>query len=261
MTPAPPPSQDVAVDERPDPRASATPGPVDAVTPAPDEAYDTLAHAISHDLRAPLRAIEGYALALAEDFGRQLPLEARDFVSRIRAATQTVEQRVDALLRLSQLGRGALASERCDLSVIATPIVADLRRTAPTRRATVIVPPSMLVLGDGTLLGIALENLLGNAWKFTRLQPAPVIEVGLHPAGEEAVVFVRDNGVGFDMRHAHRLGVPFQRLHDGSTFEGTGIGLASTRRIVERHGGRLWAEASPGEGATFYLSLPSVRTR
>ena len=260
MTPALPPSQDVMFDPRQEPRSAVTPE-LDGDTAVADEAYDTLAHAISHDLRAPLRAIEGYALALAEDFGRQLPLEARDFVSRIRAATQTVEQRVDALLRLSQLGRGALISERCDLSSLVATIVADLRRSAPARRATVIVPSSMLVFGDATLLAIALENLLGNAWKFTRLQPAPVIELGLHPAGEECVVFVRDNGVGFDMRHAHRLGVPFQRLHDGATFEGTGIGLASTRRIVERHGGRLWAEASPGQGATFYLSLPSVRTR
>jgi signal transduction histidine kinase len=262
MTPAHPLRQDVTVDVR---RDSGAPTP-DGSRPEPDaptavEAYDTLAHAISHDLRAPLRAIEGYALALAEDFGRQLPLEARDFVARIRAATHTVEQRVDALLRLSQLGRGALASERCDLSAILAPLVSDLRASAPARRVSVIVAPSMMVMGDPTLLGIALENVVGNAWKFTRLQAAAVIEVGLHPAGEDAVVFIRDNGIGFDMRQAHRLGVPFQRLHDGRAFEGTGIGLASTRRIVERHGGRLWAESAPGQGATFYLSLPSVRTR
>jgi signal transduction histidine kinase len=247
MTPAHPLRQDVTVDVR---RDSGAPTP-DGSRPEPDaptavEAYDTLAHAISHDLRAPLRAIEGYALALAEDFGRQLPLEARDFVARIRAATHTVEQRVDALL---------------DLSAILAPLVSDLRASAPARRVSVIIAPSMMVMGDPTLLGIALENVVGNAWKFTRLQASAVIEVGLHPAGEDAVVFIRDNGIGFDMRQAHRLGVPFQRLHDGRAFEGTGIGLASTRRIVERHGGRLWAESAPGQGATFYLSLPSVRTR
>ena len=262
MTPAHSPRQDVTVDERREIGAPTSVGSrPEPEVPTAVEAYDTLAHAISHDLRAPLRAIEGYALALSEDFGRQLPLEARDFVARIRAATHTVEQRVEALLRLSHLGRGALTNERCDLSVILAPIVSDLRASAPTRRASIIVAPSMLVMGDPTLLGIALENLVGNAWKFTRLQPSPVIDVGLHPAGEDAVVFVRDNGIGFDMRQAHRLGVPFQRLHDGRAFEGTGIGLASTRRIVERHGGRLWAESSPGRGATFYMSLPSVRTR
>ncbi len=137
----------------------------------------------------------------------------------------------------------------------------DLRQLEPGRQVATSVAASIPVLGDATLLAIAFENLLSNAWKFTRGRIAPRIDVDTAIAGEDIVVFVRDNGVGFDMRQAHRLGVPFQRLHTGESFEGLGIGLASTRRIIERHGGRLWAESVPGQGATFYVSLPTVQTR
>ncbi len=235
-------------------------GPSDApTTPAAEQAFETFSYAISHDLRAPLRAIDGYAQALVEDFGATLPAGAHEFVAHIRRATQTVEQRVDALLRLSRLSRGALRTGPCNLAETAVHLIEDLRRSEPSRRVETRVAASIPVLGDVTLLGIALENLLTNAWKFTRTRAHAVIEVDTASAGEELVVIVRDNGLGFDMRQAHRLGVPFQRLH-AEPVEGLGIGLASTRRIVERHGGRLWAEGVPGQGATFYLSLPTVRT-
>ncbi|AMY11338.1 Phytochrome-like protein cph1 [Luteitalea pratensis] len=232
-----------------------------SVAPAAEQAFETFSYAISHDLRAPLRAIEGYAQAIVEDFGGQLPPGALEFVSRIRLATQTVEQRVDALLRLSRLSRGALRTGRCDLAETATQLLDDLRQVEPGRQVATSVAASIPVFGDATLLAIAFENLLSNAWKFTRGRPAPRIEVDTAIAGEDIVVIVRDNGVGFDMRQAHRLGVPFQRLHTGESFEGLGIGLSSARRIIERHGGRLWAESNPGQGATFYVSLPTVQTR
>jgi signal transduction histidine kinase len=228
--------------------------------PAAEQAFETFSYAISHDLRAPLRAIEGYAQALVEDFGGDLPPGAHEFVARIRLATQTVEQRVDALLRLSRLSRGALRTGPCDLAETAAHLFDDLRRAEPGRQVETRIEAAIPVMGDATLLAIALENLLTNAWKFTRPRDDARIEVDAAPAGEEIVVIVRDNGIGFDMRQAHRLGLPFQRLHAGEPFEGLGIGLASTRRIIERHGGRLWAEGVPGQGATFYVSLPTVRT-
>ena len=223
-------------------------------------ALDALGYSLSHDLRAPLRAIEGYLQALVEDFGTHLPLEARDVVSRIQQASHVVESRVDALLRLSQVSGTTPVVECCDLAAIAAPIVDDLRTASPGRQAVVTIAPAMLVDGDPALLGIVLENLLANAWKFTRTCETAVIDVDYRREPERVVVSVRDNGIGFDMAQAHRLGVPFQRLHAGSAYEGTGIGLASTIRILARHGGRLWAESAPGQGATFAFSLPLPRT-
>ena len=252
-----PPSQRTLAD---DARTHAQPAPGASVVPAAEQAFETFSYAISHDLRAPLRAIEGYAQALVEDYGGALPPEAHEFVNRIRLATQTVEQRVDALLRLSRLSRGALRTGPCDLAEAAAHLIEDLRRAEPARQVETRLAPSISVMGDPTLLGIALENLLTNAWKFTRGRTDARIELDAASAGDDIVVIVRDNGIGFDMRQAHRLGVPFQRLHAGEPFEGLGIGLASSRRIIERHGGRLWAEGVPGQGATFYVSLPTLRT-
>ncbi|WP_239489117.1 ATP-binding protein [Luteitalea sp. TBR-22] len=256
MTAPPPPRQGVASGP------PTTEGPVaDAAVlrpPAPDPDADSLTHALSHDLRAPLRAIEGYAQALVEDYGDRLPDQAREFVSRIRQARRTVEDRVDALLRLSRLGHGALHSDPTDLAPVVSRILEDLARTEPGRRVATRVADRIPVLGDPALLGIAIENLLTNAWKFTRRAACPLITVAVTRAGDDVVISVSDNGIGFDMRQAHRLGVPFQRLHAPGAFEGLGIGLASARRIVERHGGRLWAESVPGQGATFHLSLPAA---
>lgn len=221
-----------------------------------------LGYSLSHDLRAPLRAIEGYVQALVEDYGGHLPIEARDVVSRIRAASHTMQARVDALLRLSDLTRSQAPSlQSCDLAAIAASLVDDLRRTEPLRRVVVTIAPAMLVDGDPALLGIVIENLLSNAWKFTRPRDPGQIALDYRREADRAVVSVRDNGIGFDMTLAHRLGVPFQRLHEAPPYEGAGIGLASTIRILARHGGRLWAEGAPGQGATFSFSLPLPRTR
>lgn len=259
MTLVPPSPRGVTAAHQPDGPPST--GATDAgVVPAAEQAFETFSYAISHDLRAPLRAIEGYAQALVEDFGGALPPGAHEFVARIRLATQTVEQRVDALLRLSRLSRGALRSGPCDLAETAAHLIDDLRRAEPARHVETRLAAAIPVMGDATLLAIALENLLTNAWKFTRARAKALIELQVASAGDDIVVIVRDNGIGFDMRQAHRLGVPFQRLHAGEPIEGLGIGLASSRRIIERHGGRLWAEGVPGQGATFYVSLPTVRT-
>jgi signal transduction histidine kinase len=243
-----------------DPRGGSIPPAQPLAASDAERAFETFSYAVSHDLRAPLRAIEGYAQAIVEDFGCVLPPGALELVSRIRKATETVEQRVDALLRLSRLSRGALRAGRCDIAETATQLLDDLRRAEPDRQVTTAVAASIPVQGDATLLAIAFENLLSNAWKFTRARSDARIEVEAVLGGADIVVIVRDNGVGFEMRQAHRLGVPFQRLHSEGSYEGLGIGLASTRRIVERHGGRLWAESSPDQGATFYVSLPTVRT-
>lgn len=259
MTPPVPPRQDTAPGARQDearPAADPLVTPLDAGL-----ALDALGDSLSHDLRAPLRAIDGYLQALVEDFGAHLPLEARDVVSRIRQASHVAEARVEALLRLSRVSGGAgVTRQRCDLAAIAAPILDDLRSAAPGRRAIVTVAPSMIVDGDPALLGIVLENLLTNAWKFTRPRDPAVIDVSYRREPDRVVVETRDNGVGFDMTQVHRLGVPFQRLHAATDFEGTGIGLASTIRILARHGGRLWAESAPGQGAMFAFSLPLPRT-
>lgn len=233
---------------------------------APDEGghpLDMLGYSLSHDLRAPLRAIEGYLQALVEDFGGHLPPEARDVVSRIRTASHTVDARIDALLRLSELSRGGalVTMQSCDLASIAAPLVDDLRRAEPDRTVLVRIAPAMLVDGDPALLGIVLDNLLGNAWKYTRPRNPARIEMSYRRTDDDVVVSVSDNGIGFDMSQAHRLGLPFQRLHGVQSYEGAGIGLASSIRILARHGGRLWAEGSPGQGATFSFSLPLPRPR
>jgi signal transduction histidine kinase len=259
VTLTPPPQRGVAAGNPPEGRPGS--GATDVPTvPAAEQAFETFSYAISHDLRAPLRAIEGYAQALVEDYGGALPPGAHEFVARIRLATQTVEQRVDALLRLSRLSRGALHTGPCDLAEAARHLLEDLRRAEPARHVETKVAASIPVMGDATLLAIALENLLTNAWKFTRSRSDALIQLDVASAGDDVVLIVRDNGIGFDMRQAHRLGVPFQRLHAGEPYEGLGIGLASSRRIIERHGGRLWAEGVPGQGATFYVSLPTART-
>ena len=236
-----------------------------ALGQGPDGAHplDLLGYSLSHDLRAPLRAIEGYVQALVEDYGGQLPIEARDVVSRIRIASHTVDARIDALLRLSELTRGAgdVSAQSCDLAAIAAPLVDELRRVEPHRAVLVHLDPAMLVDGDPALLGIVVDNLLGNAWKYTRQRDPARIAMTYRRESDRVVVAVTDNGIGFDMTQAHRLGVPFQRLHGVQSYEGVGIGLASSIRILARHGGRLWAEGSPGQGATFSFSLPLPRNR
>jgi PAS domain S-box-containing protein len=214
-------------------------------------------YSVSHDLRAPLRSIDGFSLALVEDYADRLDEAARDYLGRIRAAAQRMGELIDALLVLSRVTRAELRRAPLDLSSLAEAVAADLRQREPERPVEAQIAPGMRAEGDPSLVRNVLENLLGNAWKFTAGQAPARIEVGrLDGASEALTFFVRDNGAGFDMAYADRLFGAFQRLHDQREFKGTGIGLATVQRIIIRHGGRVWAEGQPGAGATFYFTLP-----
>ncbi len=218
---------------------------------------EAFSYSVSHDLRAPLRAIDGFSQALAEDLGPRLGDQERVMLDRIRANAQNMGQLIDDLLKLSRLTRTDLRHERVDLSALARRAVAELRLREPGRDVEFVTTEGLEAEGDPQLLRVALENLLGNAWKFTGKQVRARIEFGAtsDERGDPAF-FVRDDGVGFDMAYAGKLFGPFQRLHSRRDFEGSGIGLATVQRIVQRHGGRVWAEGSPNKGASFYFVLP-----
>ena len=219
---------------------------------------EAFVHCISHDLRAPLRAISGFAQALAEDFGDELPAPAGNRLARIRAAAGRMGAIIDDLLRLSHVGRSDLAMTSVDLARLSREIVADLASGSPERHVETTVHDSIVVRGDERLLRLMLENLLGNAWKFTAATPAARIEVdGRKVAGGQVELLVRDNGAGFDMDHVGKLFRPFQRLHADNRFPGTGIGLAIVGSIVKRHQGSVRAEGAAGAGATFRVKLPA----
>jgi signal transduction histidine kinase len=214
---------------------------------------ETFAYSVSHDLRAPLRAIDGFSKILLDRHTGTLDDEGRHFLTRVRAGTARMSQLIDALLDLSRLGRAPLRAENVDLTDVAHNVVEELRRRDPERTVTIEIAEGLGARGDRRLLTIALENLLGNAWKFTGERAAPHIWVG-RTSDAPGAFFVRDDGAGFDETYADKLFAPFQRLH-GAEFEGTGIGLATVQRIVARHGGRIWARAAVGQGATFFFTL------
>ena len=216
---------------------------------------EAFSYSVSHDLRAPLRSIDGFSQALAEDAGPSLSPAAHRHIERIRTATQRMGTLIDDLLTLSKVSHGEMTREPVDLSEIATRIAAELARTAPARSVRLTIAPGMRAVGDARLLRIVLQNLLDNAWKFTSRSVDPQIVVGQTTDRDCAVYFVRDNGAGFEAAYADKLFAPFQRLHTPSEFPGTGIGLATVRRIVQRHGGRIWAEGAPDEGACFSFTL------
>jgi DNA-binding response OmpR family regulator/anti-sigma regulatory factor (Ser/Thr protein kinase) len=217
---------------------------------------EAFSYSVSHDLRAPLRSIDGFSQALLEDYGDRLEPPAQDYLRRVRAAAQRMGELIDDLLQLSQVGRAPLRRQPVDLSALAQAVAGALRRAEPDRRLEVRIAEGLAVEGDAGLLRTLLENLLGNAWKFTAKKAAPTIELAAMKEPEGVVYVVRDNGVGFDMAFADRLFAPFQRLHTVAEFPGTGIGLATVHRIVDRHGGRVWAEAAVGEGAAIFWTLP-----
>jgi light-regulated signal transduction histidine kinase (bacteriophytochrome) len=210
---------------------------------------------VSHDLRAPLRGIAGFTRLLAESQSGAFDASGRDYLGRVLAATDRMNELIDDLLDLSRVSRESLRRERVDLSALARDVAADLREIAPERRAEFCIADGLVAEADPRLLRILLENLLGNAWKFTSRKPLARIELARTREGEEDVFTVRDNGAGFDMRYAHKLFGPFQRLHARREFPGTGIGLATVQRIVHRHGGRIWAEGEEGAGAAFHFTL------
>jgi signal transduction histidine kinase len=216
---------------------------------------ESFAYSVSHDLRGPLRGIDGFSKALLDDYGARLDDEGRDYLARVRGSAQRMAQMIDDLLKLSRVTRVAISRTDVDLSVVAQEVVAALRREDPTRLVAVDIAPAMRTQADPGLMRNLLENLLHNAWKYSAKTAQARIEVGHVLRDEETVYFVRDNGAGFDMRYIDKLFGAFQRLHRVDEFEGTGIGLATARRIVARHSGRIWAEGEPGKGATFYFTL------
>lgn len=234
--------------------------------PTPDKALaalqesrrelESLTYVIAHDLRAPLRTIDGFARALSEDCGQELDADGRRYLQHVLDAAQRMSGMLEGLLSLARIERSELHPIALDLASIARGIVDRLRAAEPARQIELEITDELPVEADSTLLTAALEALLQNAWKFTRRREPARIEVGVQPA-TPPIYFVRDNGVGFDMQHAGKLFKPFQRLHSEREFEGVGIGLAAAQRIVRRHGGRIWAEAGSDQGATFYFTLQS----
>ncbi|GFO63230.1 ATP-binding protein [Geomonas paludis] len=218
---------------------------------------ETFSYAVSHDLRAPLRHLIGFSNALLEDYGDSLEPTAHSYLDCIVRAGRKMEGLVDALLALSRIGRQDMTPLNLDLSQMANSYAACAKEGDPCRKVTFKVPDRLPAHGDAVLLRTALEQLLENAWKFTAKNESATIEVGSRQDGDEVVYFVRDDGAGFDMRFADRLFGPFQRMHREEEFPGLGIGLAIVQRIINRHGGRIWAEAEVNGGATFYFTLGS----
>lgn len=227
---------------------------------AANQEMEAFSYSVSHDLRAPLRGIDGFSQALVEDYQDRLDETGRNYISRIRAGTHRMGQLIDDLLKLSRVCRSEPIRVQTDLSDLCRKVVDELAQSAPERRIEVSIQPGLSAWVDRNLLQVSLENLLRNAWKFTSKSENPRIEVGetTSPSGEPAF-FIRDNGAGFDMEHRGKLFNAFQRLHSTNEFEGTGIGLAIVKRIIHRHGGRIWAEAEPGKGAAFFFTLPDRR--
>ena len=216
---------------------------------------EAFSYSVSHDLRTPLRAIDGFSRIVLEDHGAQLDAEARDSLERVRSGVQRMGLLIDELLELSRVGRTELHVTDVNVSQLAGEVIEQLRAGSPARQVRIMIAPGIRARGDERLLRMVLQNLLGNAWKYTRHVADPQIELGTTIQNGQTVYYVRDNGAGFDMTYADKLFLPFQRLHRPHEFEGSGVGLAIVARIVSRHGGRVWAQAAPGEGATFYFVL------
>lgn len=222
---------------------------------AANQELQAFSYSVSHDLRAPLRAIDGFSRALLEDYAELIDATGKDYLQRVRNSTQHMGRLIDDMLKLSRVTQAALQPETVDLGVLAEEVVAQLRRQDPARDVRVDIAPGLHAVGDPGLLRIMLENLLDNAWKYTGKTAAAHIAFDARQQDGETVFRVGDNGAGFDMQYADRLFGAFQRQHRRDEFEGTGVGLATVRRIVRRHGGRVWAEAEPGRGARFYFTL------
>jgi DNA-binding response OmpR family regulator len=218
---------------------------------------EAFGYSVSHDLRAPLRSIDGFTQILLEDYGHQLDAQGQDHLRRIGAAVQRMGHLIDAMLTLSRVASAELRREPVDLSLLAASIAAQLRATQPEREVDFVIPEAVTAMGDPHLLRALLENLMGNAWKFTSKKSPALIELLVSQNGDSPVYSIRDNGAGFDATYASKLFTPFQRLHASTEFAGTGIGLATVKRIVDRHGGRVWAEGIVDGGATIRFTLSS----
>jgi PAS domain S-box-containing protein len=222
---------------------------------AVNKELEAFSYSVSHDLRAPLRAIDGFSQALVEDAGPLLKPEHHSHLNRVRQAAQRMGLLIDDLIKLARVTRADVKIEDVDLSEIALALATSLQDSAPERQAEFAIAPDVQAKGDPRLMQVAMDNLLSNSWKFTAPRSPAQIEFGKTVANGKPAFFVRDNGVGFDMSYAGKMFGAFQRFHDAREFAGTGIGLATVQRIIHKHGGRIWAESQPGEGATFYFTL------
>ncbi len=224
---------------------------------AANRELESFSYSVSHDLRSPLRAVDGFSLMLLEDYGDKLEPEARRYLDTIRHASQRMSQLIDDLLAFSRLGRQSLAHALVDMEALAATAVQEALQGAPSAQQQVTIDPLPAACGDPSLLAQVWRNLVSNAVKYTGKTNAPKIRIGARTEGNETSYYVRDNGAGFDMQYAHKLFGVFQRLHGQEEFSGTGVGLAIVHRVVTRHGGRVWAEGTPGQGATFHFALPT----
>jgi PAS domain S-box-containing protein len=226
---------------------------------AANKEMETFCYSVSHDLRAPLRGIDGFSSALLEDYGEKLEGAGKEYLSRVRAAAKRMGQLIDDLLSLSRVNRVEMRMENVDLSALAKEIATELHRQCPDRKVSFFIAEGLMAKCDAHLIRVALENLLGNAWKFTSKRPEARIEFGSLERDGQPEYFVSDNGAGFDAAFADKLFKAFQRLHTPDEFEGNGVGLVSVQGIVGRHGGRIWAQGTVGKGATFYFTLSQDR--
>jgi two-component system, NtrC family, sensor kinase len=221
---------------------------------------EAFSYSVSHDLRAPLRSIDGFSQVVLSEYGGILDERGRRYLERVRVNVQRMGELIDDLLALARVGRADVERQPVSLSDLARDVMDELERREPTRTIEIVIHPGIDVEADPRLMRVALENLLSNAWKFTAKSDSPRIEVGVQKVAEAGTsYFVRDNGAGFDMKHADKLFSPFQRLHRADEFPGTGIGLATVQRVMERHGGRIWVDAALGRGATFHFTIPRAR--
>jgi PAS domain S-box-containing protein len=216
---------------------------------------EAFSYSVSHDLRAPLRSIDGFSQILLDEYQEKIDEQGKDYLRRVRFATQRMAQLIDDMLNLSRVSRGEMNIQEVNISRMVQEITDDLQGIQPERKVEFIIQEGIKVRGDGRLLRIVLENLIGNAWKFTSKHPAAVIEFGMQQQNERPVYFIRDNGAGFNMEYAQKLFGAFQRLHAASEFPGTGVGLATVQRVIHRHGGKVWAEGEVEKGATFYFTI------
>jgi PAS domain S-box-containing protein len=216
---------------------------------------EAFSYSVSHDLRTPLRSMAGFSTALLEDYSERLDEDGKLYLRKIQDSSELMGQIMDDLLKLSRVTRSEINFEKVNLSDLAKTLVSELQQEEPERKGKVIIAEGMNVRGDRNLLSLVLQNLLGNAWKYTGRTAAPEIEMGVTDNKGKQAYFIRDNGVGFNMEYVDKLFKPFQRLHMAHEFPGTGIGLATVQRIIRRHGGEVWAEGKVGEGATFYFTL------
>lgn len=226
-----------------------------AATEAVNRDLEAFSYSVAHDLRAPLRSIDGFSQALLEDYTGKLDSKGQRYLHHVREGAQRMSRLIDDLLRLSRVTRSELHRGSVDLSALARAIMDGMAREGPQRKVELLIADGLVVNGDARLLGVVLENLLGNSWKFTSKRPVTRIEFGLRQEDGAPVYFVRDNGAGFDMAYADKLFGVFQRLHSAAEFEGNGIGLATVQRIIQRHRGLIWAEGEVDGGATVHFTI------